>query len=227
MIGVFKIFLLLILIPTIGLSQLKGEYCYSNEFSEECYSFLDSNKFEYRLNDCTGPRSGRGVYLINGNELTLEFQEDTNYNKVAPLIHKFPSTTDSLLIEVEVIDEHNGEALHGAVAWISDKLTSYTFGIGTDSSGHGTFKVPKTLTSSVLTIELIGYTSYSDTLKLDSNYVIVAKLKSNWGYDYYSNQHLKYRIKNIRKRKISLKKDYEYAKFCVYKRRRLNSKRRT
>jgi hypothetical protein len=202
------------------MGQLKGEFCHNFGFGVECVIFLDSNKFEYSHNHCTGHDKGKGVYSIRGNNLTLQFQTDTtNDTKYKVSIQKVPTNSDTITVEVNVFSFGDNEPLIAANTYVKDVTGNRVYGTATDFDGHGIFKVPTTLVSPVLVIQYLGYATYSDTISLDSNYKITILLKTDFGKLYNSVESKTFKIKDIKKRSVSLKHDYKDAIYTTYERK--------
>ncbi|MHB1277673.1 MAG: carboxypeptidase-like regulatory domain-containing protein [Bacteroidia bacterium] len=203
-------------IQTFSFGQLKGEYCYSFGFGSDCITFLDSNRFEYSSSHCTGHDHGKGKYMLKGKNLILEFQSDTVIPRGELKIQKEKTTSEKVTIDVSIFSLSDKEPLNGVTVLILDTSNIPLAGTLTDSNGHGSIEVPKTLNSRNLKVQYIGYNSVSSTLTLDSNYRISIYLSENTGERYISKETIYLRIKDITETSISLKLDFKKANYQTY-----------
>ena len=214
------ILLLFINIPTILFGQLKGEFCHGFGFGVECITFLDSNKFEYSHIHCTGHNKGIGVYTLVGNKLTLQFETDTTNNtKYNVSIQKAPTNSDTITVEVNFFSMRDNEPLYGENSFVTDVTGRVIYRKTTDFDGHCAFKIPTILVSPVLTIQASSNSSYSYNISLDNNYKINISVKDDFVTHYDSTKTITFTIKDIKKRKVSLKSDYLEAIFSTYEKR--------
>jgi len=211
-----KTFLLLMTsIPALVFGQLKGEFCHNYGFGAECLTFYENNTFEYSHSHCTGDARGKGIYTLRRNKLMLQFQADTPTNpENIFVINEELTSEDTLDIEVTVLDSENKEPIPFVTVFITGSTGNLICGTYTDIYGYCKLKVQRHMIYPIIHFKYVGYNQLSNVIPIDSNSQFTIYLNSD--YDYISNKTITYKIKNIKKRRISLKKNYKGARFINY-----------
>ena len=145
----------------------------------------------------------------------LQFQTDADTaNKVS--IERSQTNSDSITIDAMISTRETGEPLIGAMVFIKDKQGNRVYGTETDMEGHCFLKVPSSLFPALLMVQYISYANYSQTIEAGSNYKMKIALADYFGKRYTSADTMTFSIRDIKKRSIWLKGDYNYSAFEKY-----------
>lgn len=123
-------------------------------FTSEIYEFKEQNSFNYLSFGCTGSGIGTGTYEVVKDSLYLSF------NSLTLKKHKYlkfkDSASDSLKIDIKVIDGNENTPLPGANCLISNS----NIGWQTDFDGYVSGSILKRDTTSILSISFVGFGTY-------------------------------------------------------------------
>jgi hypothetical protein len=217
---------LLFLLPALGFAQKTGEYVLSYApLGGKVITILKKHRFEYQFNHCTGRVLGKGFYVQKDSILTLNFETNSNIPQGKVEVHKTPTESDSISVNVTVLDAtRHGEPLF-VVNVICMKNNIKIDDTETDFEGKASFKFPKSKDSLTFSVSFIGFDDAKITIATDENYTLSFLLADNFIQHYKTGEIHKYRIINIKKDSFELKSDYKNAKFELYKRRKKVEKR--
>ncbi len=219
----FTIFLLLSTINISVFAQLKGKYCYGDGFNVECITFLENNRFEFYYRNCTDYGLGIGVYSLDKRNLTLQFQTDTiintpiEFSMQKEVLNSDSNDSDSFLIVVNVLSIQNKEVLPLSSVIIKGNADKRIYGTITDLDGYGKFKVPKNLDSVTLTVESLGFETYTKSIYLNNDYQLTIYLPERLPNLINPSAKVKFKIKDIKNGEISLKRNHKKDKYLIYK----------
>ncbi len=173
-IRVILIYLMLCFAPFVVLGQLTGRYCHSyNGWGGKCITFHKNHKFEFEYSTDCGGSVGKGVYKKSGNNVILFFQCDTaekNSRITSAIKESFPANSSSIEIDVTVYDKVSHEKLSYVFCSIQDLYLKTQEYFCTDINGHCNFKLDSSKKTAFLTISMVGYEPYRDTIRLNNNY---------------------------------------------------------
>jgi hypothetical protein len=210
----------LFLLPTLGYGQKTGEYVLSYApLGGEVITILKKYRFEYEFNHCTGRVLGKGFYVQKDSTLTLNFETDPNIPQGKVEVHKTPTQSDSININIMTFDAKHMEPLFVANV-ICMKNNIKIDDTETDFEGKVSFKMPKSKDSLTFLVSYYGFEDAKITIATDQNYTLSFLLADNFIQYLKIGEIYKYRIINIKKDSFELKSDYKNAEFQLYKRRK-------
>lgn len=214
---------LLVIMPLFSLGQLKGKYCLNNGFFSECLVFKSDFTFKYSSSGCTSSQQGFGKYKLDNKTLTLNFESDVKKEKSYEQTELISSIAeeDSINFYVQLTCEKTNESVPFANVFFKDDRDTIVAGKITELDGSCQLKIPKSVNLLTLHISYIGYKTFTRQVALTSDYQLDLALLMDKSFNQVleSGDTLVYKIKNIRKRKINLKKHYSYSKYQIYKRK--------
>jgi len=174
----------------IQAQNIKGTYCLeeNGERIDNCITFLENNKFIYKGHCGTGDLGqdyGVGIYTLNKNNLTLDFNlTKQSYNSYHNT-ERVESERDSIIINIEVIDmEVNKPLIFANTSIDTEKKVNKS----TDKEGLVSFKVKKSKIPKQIKVSYMGYNSYSFYLNHNADYNIKVFLYGAYGCDIYDQE---------------------------------------
>src|SRR5687768_15893946 len=172
------VFLFLIFVPIFSFAQLKGKYCVSLGYDQECITFLENNNFEYSYYTCGLLSYGSGKYDLNNGNLTLTFNDPyKDSSKYTLEIEKKKAENDSVKIEVFVFNFETKESLGFAGIHVRDEYGKHIKNMLSNADGYALMYLKKNHGNLILTAKAIAMETAKVSLVLDSSYSINIYLK--------------------------------------------------
>ncbi len=209
------------MIPLFSYGQLKGKYCYDFGFFSECLILKNDFSFKYYSGSCDGTQQGFGHYSLSNNELILIFESDSkkSTNDHVQII-EIPTSRDSIKFSCKVICEKTKEPASFANVFFKNDNDTIIAGQITEIDGSCLLSMPKSEKELTLNVSLLGFKTFSMQIipDVDFHLSLTLALDGTFNQILESGDTLTYKIKQIKKRRIKLKKPYNYSKFETYKR---------
>ena len=202
------IIFLFLIVPLSALGQLKGEFCYSDNLKSECFTFMDSSRFEYYYFGCNRGGNTEGLFDYNKDELTLKFKWDSikfseHYN-----IDTIKNNADSIFLNISTFDFKSNTPTNFSfvVLFFQDDTLSFE-----DDNFNGKIKIRLKKTDSIFQLKLLSFSNKDFVLNMsgDNSYNLRVYLDNNYVNNFKNGLIEVYKVKKRRRNSITLKsKDY-------------------
>ena len=197
-----KLFLFLTVFSTLCYAQTMHKGIYYNikkdiGFVSEVFEFKEGRTFDYFMFGCTGVSYGAGTYTLVGDSLSMVFKD---LPKPVPNgLQLLQTDSDSLSINIKVIEFYDGEGLPGANCVFKENKKGWS----TDFYGNVKATTQKLDSVMTLQIQYLGYGTTEITIPPNTT-KIKGVVNMSGVYFYDSTDTLRLRVRSKWKNRFTL-----------------------